>query len=132
MSVYCRLKKMSIEKHAFSSHVKDILSKRNINVSQQDATTLAYRRLRHFISKAGPLGSPSHSLDHTCLDLAYAGAYLGNLMYHHNNTNDMEGSEQAYDMGIALIERLAEISSMDSSLSSEIDDFVCNIACNYK
>lgn len=105
---------------------------RQTNVSPKDAATLAHRRLTHFISKAGPLGSPSHSLDHTCLDMAYAGAYLGNLMYHHNNTNDMEGSEQAYDMGIALIERLAEISSMDPPIVSEVNDFICNIACNYK
>ncbi len=56
----------------------------------------------------------------------HAGAYLGNVLYHRSK----EGTREAYDLGLELVERLVFIGSKDESL--DLADVIHGLVECYK
>ncbi len=105
----------------FSDLVKDVLARRKLDVCLEEAAYHAYQRIRYFNDKAR-----LKTLDHTCLDLAHAGTYLDNLLYHRYNFGNPAAYKLVYNMGLELIDHLAvlEETNLYAGLIDVIGDLV--------
>lgn len=113
----------------FSPYVEEIIARRESNVSLEDAVKFGRQRLEHFMAKVQPAGQVPHTLDHTCLDMSHAGAYLSNLLDYSRKKGNDEYNE-VYEMGRKLIERLAILNSLDPTL--DLEDIIYNLVYYYK